>query len=128
MVRVYKVTFLLFQSIFDIPADSFQIPVTEDGNERRQTLGCKIPPAQTEQEPDQPVVKSLFQHLHGIAAGHCVRRYILCHDRIGRDDRAVAARNAGQDNAFPSDPNIVPDHRVALAGKLLGMGRNTAKG
>src|SRR5262245_47836570 len=53
------------------------------------------------------------------ATDDCVRRHVVGDDRVRADDRVVADLDAAQDAGSVADPDVRPDHDLALVNPLL---------
>ena len=68
-----------------------------------------VPPGDAEQAADGACVEARLDHLGRVAGDDRVGRHVMRHDRLGRDDRAVADRHAGHDHRFHADPDIIAE-------------------
>ncbi len=77
----------------------------------------QFPPADLQQPRNGRLVEAHAHDAGGVAGDDRVGRHVA-HDGGARpDDGAVADRHARQDQAVIADPDVVPDHGVAAAGK-----------
>ena len=99
------------------------VDVRKDGQEGRDFLDGPVPPAKLQKEFDHFFGKAHLDDPRGVPRDDGVGRDVLRHDRISRDDRAVADLDAREDLRFATDPDVVADNGVALLRKLVDVRR-----
>lgn len=92
------------------------------GHDQADVLGDEpdrpVPPRRRAQQPDVAGVEADPDRAGGIAADDGVGGHVGGDHGSRADDRSVADRDAGHDDAVVAEPHVVPDDRVASSRHL----------
>lgn len=115
--------FPLFKHPPDFFAYLIEVRIAQVRQEVGELFRREVPPLEAQEQFRKLPVEARLDGAAGVSACDGVGRDVLCHDRVRRDDCAVADVDARHDAALAPEPHVVSDDGVALARQLREVRR-----